>query len=39
MAVFTVKATYHNETRKISFPDNVFPTYDKLYSQVSVQHP
>ncbi|KAI0800737.1 hypothetical protein C8Q74DRAFT_1238467 [Fomes fomentarius] len=34
MAVFTVKATYHNETRKISFPDNVFPTYDKLYSQL-----
>ena len=35
MAAFTVKATYRSETRKFSFPDSTFPTYDQLYSQVS----
>lgn len=34
MAAFTVKATYRNETRKFTFPDPVFPTYDQLYRQV-----
>ncbi|KAI0778720.1 hypothetical protein BD413DRAFT_116175 [Trametes elegans] len=34
MAAFTVKATYRNETRKLSFPDPLFPTYDQLYSQL-----
>lgn len=34
MAAFTVKATYRTETRKFSFSDNVFPTYDQLYKQV-----
>ena len=35
MSVFTVKATYRSETRKFIFTSTVFPTYDKLYSQVS----
>ncbi len=35
MAAFTVKATYRSETRKFSFADPVFPSYDQLYSQVS----
>ena len=39
MAAFTVKATYRSETRKFSFPDNVFPTYEQLYSQVSTDYP
>ncbi|KAI0756244.1 hypothetical protein C8Q80DRAFT_1127522 [Daedaleopsis nitida] len=34
MAAFTVKATYRNETRKFTFADNSFPTYDQLYSQL-----
>ncbi|KAI0673673.1 hypothetical protein C8Q78DRAFT_967789 [Trametes maxima] len=34
MAAFTVKATYRNETRKFSFADSIFPTYDQLYSQL-----
>ncbi|KAI0363146.1 hypothetical protein BV20DRAFT_975992 [Pilatotrama ljubarskyi] len=34
MAAFTVKATYRNETRKFSFADSVFPTYDQLYNQL-----
>ncbi|KAI0652399.1 hypothetical protein C8Q79DRAFT_1081591 [Trametes meyenii] len=34
MAAFTVKATYRNETRKFSFADPTFPTYDQLYSQL-----
>ncbi len=35
MAAFTVKATYRSETRKLSFTDNTFPSYEQLYSQVS----
>ena len=35
MAAFTVKATYRSETRKFSFSDPFFPSYDELYSQVS----
>ncbi|KAI1793192.1 hypothetical protein LXA43DRAFT_886348 [Ganoderma leucocontextum] len=34
MAAFTVKATYRSETRKFSFSDSVFPSYDQLYSQL-----
>ncbi|OJT04449.1 Protein NBR1 -like protein [Trametes pubescens] len=34
MAAFTVKATYRNETRKFTFADPVFPTYDQLYRQL-----
>ncbi|KAH9920249.1 uncharacterized protein BXZ73DRAFT_104766 [Epithele typhae] len=34
MAAFTVKATYRNETRKFSFPEAHFPTYDQLFSQL-----
>ncbi|KAJ2974042.1 hypothetical protein NUW54_g11957 [Trametes sanguinea] len=33
MAAFTVKATYHNETRKFSFADASFPTFEQLYKQ------
>jgi next-to-BRCA1 protein 1 len=34
-AMFTVKATYRNETRKFSFSGTVlFPTYEELYQQV-----
>lgn len=33
--MFTVKATYRNETRRFTFPDSVlFPTYDDLHHQV-----
>jgi next-to-BRCA1 protein 1 len=33
--MFTVKATYRNETRKFSFSGTVlFPTYEELYQQV-----
>lgn len=33
--MFTVKATYRNETRKFSFSETVlFPTYEELYQQV-----
>ncbi|KAG2154555.1 hypothetical protein DEU56DRAFT_769176 [Suillus clintonianus] len=33
--MFTVKATYRNETRKFSFSGNVlFPTYEELYHQL-----
>ena len=33
--MFTVKATYRGETRKLSFPYTTsFPTYDELCSQV-----
>ncbi|TFK95036.1 hypothetical protein K466DRAFT_508551 [Polyporus arcularius HHB13444] len=34
MAAFTVKATYRSETRKLSFTDNTFPSYEQLYSQL-----
>ncbi|KAI8981131.1 hypothetical protein BD414DRAFT_464073 [Trametes punicea] len=34
MAAFTVKATYRNETRKFSFSDPIFPTYEQLYNQL-----
>ena len=34
MAAFTVKATYRNETRKLSFADDTFPSYEQLTSQV-----
>ncbi|KAL7285558.1 hypothetical protein ACG7TL_000662 [Trametes sanguinea] len=34
MAAFTVKATYHNETRKFSFADASFPTFEQLYKQL-----
>ena len=37
MAAFTVKATYRSETRKFSFSDSAFPSYDQLYSQVSIR--
>ncbi|KIJ22001.1 hypothetical protein PAXINDRAFT_6125 [Paxillus involutus ATCC 200175] len=33
--MFTVKATYRNETRKFAFPESVlFPTYEELYHQL-----
>ncbi|KAG1749735.1 uncharacterized protein EDB91DRAFT_1109400 [Suillus paluster] len=33
--MFTIKATYRNETRKFSFPEKVlFPTYEELYHQL-----
>ncbi|KIJ66196.1 hypothetical protein HYDPIDRAFT_186653 [Hydnomerulius pinastri MD-312] len=33
--MFTVKATYRNETRKFTFAENVlFPTYEELYHQL-----
>ncbi|KAF9225555.1 hypothetical protein BS17DRAFT_807785 [Gyrodon lividus] len=33
--MFTVKATYRNETRKLTFPESVlFPTYEELYHQL-----
>ncbi|KIK99466.1 hypothetical protein PAXRUDRAFT_822705 [Paxillus rubicundulus Ve08.2h10] len=33
--MFTVKATYRNETRKFTFPEPVlFPTYEELYHQL-----
>ncbi|KAI0962257.1 hypothetical protein AcV7_001138 [Taiwanofungus camphoratus] len=33
--MFTVKATYHNETRKFTFPDPAyFPSYEQLYHQL-----
>lgn len=33
--MFTVKATYRNETRKFSFSETVlFPTYEELYQQL-----
>ncbi|PIL31453.1 hypothetical protein GSI_06154 [Ganoderma sinense ZZ0214-1] len=31
---FTVKATYRSETRKFSFSNPLFPSYDQLYSQL-----
>ncbi|KAI0639950.1 hypothetical protein C8Q77DRAFT_1164747 [Trametes polyzona] len=34
MAAFTVKATYRSETRKFTFADPLFPTYDQLYRQL-----
>ncbi|KAH9858338.1 hypothetical protein C2E23DRAFT_803657 [Lenzites betulinus] len=34
MAGFTVKATYRSETRKFSFADPAFPTYEQLYRQL-----
>nr|VWO94379.1 N/A [Ganoderma boninense] len=34
MAAFTVKATYRSETRKFSFSDPFFPSYDELYNQL-----
>ncbi|KAI0699389.1 hypothetical protein C8T65DRAFT_581265 [Cerioporus squamosus] len=34
MAAFTVKATYRGETRKLSFSDNAFPSYEQLCSQL-----
>lgn len=34
--MFTVKATYRNETRKFTFPDSSqFPSFEELYDQVS----
>lgn len=32
--MFTVKATYRSETRKITFPEDVFPSYIQLCSEV-----
>ncbi|KAG8219590.1 hypothetical protein J3R82DRAFT_542 [Butyriboletus roseoflavus] len=33
--MFTVKATYRNETRRFTFPESVlFPTYKELHNQV-----
>ncbi|OJA10315.1 hypothetical protein AZE42_05181 [Rhizopogon vesiculosus] len=33
--MFTVKATYRNETRKFSFPEKVvFPSYEELYHEL-----
>ncbi|KDQ63127.1 hypothetical protein JAAARDRAFT_29129 [Jaapia argillacea MUCL 33604] len=32
--MFYVKATYRNQTRKFSFPDSAFPSYDQLYNQL-----
>lgn len=32
--MFTVKATYHGEIRKFTFPDNSFPSFDQLCNQV-----
>ena len=32
--MFTVKATYRSETRKFSFPDSSFPTYNQIHEQV-----
>ncbi|PCH34161.1 hypothetical protein WOLCODRAFT_160653 [Wolfiporia cocos MD-104 SS10] len=33
--MFTVKATYRNETRKFTFPDSaLFPSYEELYHQL-----
>ncbi|KAI0828967.1 hypothetical protein BC628DRAFT_1482227 [Trametes gibbosa] len=34
MAAFTVKATYRSETRKFSFAEPTFPTYEQLYRQL-----
>lgn len=35
LTMFTVKATYRQETRKIKFTDeSFFPSYDQLYHQV-----
>lgn len=39
MAAFTVKATYNGETRKFSFSDSRFPSYDQLCKQVSTRWP
>jgi len=33
--MFTVKATYRGETRKLSFSPDIFPSFEQLYSQVS----
>ena len=35
VSMFTVKATYRGETRKLSFSPDVFPSFEQLYSQVS----
>lgn len=32
--MFTVKATYHGEIRKFTFPDNSFPSFDQLCNQL-----
>ncbi len=32
--MFSVKATYRSETRKFSFQEHTFPTYEQLCSQV-----
>ena len=34
--MFSVKATYRGETRKFTFPENQFPSYDQLTAQVSL---
>ena len=37
--MFTVKATYHGETRKLSFEHtSSFPSYDEICSQVRPKH-
>ncbi len=33
--MFTIKATYRSETRKFTFPDSSFPTYNQIHEQVS----
>ncbi|GJE89466.1 ZZ-type zinc finger-containing protein [Phanerochaete sordida] len=32
--MFTVKATYRAETRRFTFPEDTFPSYDKLATQI-----
>lgn len=32
--MFTIKATYRSETRKFTFPDSSFPTYNQIHEQV-----
>ncbi|KAH9047560.1 hypothetical protein EDB84DRAFT_1460952 [Lactarius hengduanensis] len=32
--MFTVKATYRSETRKFTFPDSSFPTYNQIHEQL-----
>ena len=33
-AMFTLKATYRSETRKFTFSDSSFPTYNQIHEQV-----
>ncbi|KAI9462409.1 hypothetical protein BJY52DRAFT_1116259 [Lactarius psammicola] len=32
--MFTIKATYRSETRKFTFPDSSFPTYNQIHEQL-----